>query len=169
MRLILIRVGGVIAVAMVIAAIVVLVVRHTSNPWVAGLVRIVGLNHAGNPPVSPASYDEVDRAVGCRSHLTTGEKDTVFEREYRDRSLTWTGQIAYIRADEIGLRLRPTSDAFELRVSLADRRASFRLALSDQANVRFVLRGRGDCGRPFVGDSGMFEAVDITRGPAFDN
>ena len=137
-----------------IAALLILALSRMAGPLVGRLERLTGLDNQPDLPVSTATYDEVDRAVGCRSGLSADEKDATFRRDYRDRWMNWGGEIAYIKSGEIDVRLRSTSDAFELQVFLADRRAAARKALTDQIKLQFVLRRRGDCGKPYQGDSG---------------
>lgn len=113
----------------------------------------VGIFYAAEgPPASSAGFAAVNRAVGCLSTRGAAGKDALFARRYRGRAMRWTGTIVFVRAEEIGLRLRPLSDGFELRARLADPKAAFSLNPGDRVALRFVLQTRGDCGTPFAGD-----------------
>jgi hypothetical protein len=165
MRFRIIRIGALFAGGLIGIAVLGFALLPMTSPWISRVARLVGFNNPARLPVSTATFDDVDRAVGCRSNLPQSEKEEAFRQQYENRWMNWDGEIVYVRAGQVGLRLRSTSDSYQLRISLDDRRASFRRALGDQARLRFVLRGRGDCRTPFEGDSGQFQGNLINGAP----
>jgi len=104
---------------------------------------------------SSASYAEVDREVGCSSKYSDDKKDDIFKSKYKNKRMTWSGEVVLAEADEASLNIdgKGTQD---LAVDFADSNAGYNLNKGDRISVSFVMRHMGGCFLPFSGDNASF-------------
>ena len=106
---------------------------------------------------SSASYEEVDSQVGCNSKYSDDKKDDIFNSKYKNKWMTWRGEVVLAEADEASLNIdgKGTQD---LSVDFANKSAGYNLKKGDVISVKFVMKYAGGCFLPFSGDN-----ASITR------
>lgn len=102
-------------------------------------------------PSSGASYEELNSEVGCDSKYSDDKKDDIFKLRYKNRWMTWSGEVVLAEADEASLNIdgKGTQD---LAVNFSDKKAGYNLTKGNVITVRFVMKHAGGCFLPFSGD-----------------
>ncbi|NCT79880.1 zinc ribbon domain-containing protein [Pseudomonas stutzeri] len=100
---------------------------------------------------SHASYDEVDRLVGCASTFSDDKKDDIFNDRFRNRWMTWSGRIELVEADSASLNI-DGQGLQDLSVDFQDKRAGYDLQKGQVITVRFLMKSAGGCFLPYSGE-----------------
>lgn len=101
-------------------------------------------------PESTATYAQVNAEVGCKSTYSDQKKDDIFNAEYKDRWMTWSGKVVLLESDQVSLNVDGIGTQ-DLQVDFADKNAGYDLAKGRQLTVRFLMKSAGGCFLPFGG------------------
>lgn len=101
-------------------------------------------------PESDATYAQVNAEVGCKSTYSDQKKDDIFNAEYKDRWMTWSGKVVLLDSDQVSLNVDGIGTQ-DLQVDFADKNAGYDLAKGRQLTVRFLMKSAGGCFLPFGG------------------
>ena len=105
-------------------------------------------------PNSSASYNELNTEVGCDSKYSKEKKKDIFESRYKNRWMTWTGEVLLPNAESVSLNLDGVGTQ-DLHVKFAGKNAGYNLIEGEFITVRFVMKYAGGCFLPFSGDSAV--------------
>jgi hypothetical protein len=106
---------------------------------------------ANQQPESTATYAQVNADVGCKSTYSDQKKDDIFKAKYKDRWMTWSGEVTLLESDEASLNVDHVGTQ-DLRVDFADKAAGYNLAKGSELKVRFLMKSAGGCFLPFGGE-----------------
>lgn len=101
-------------------------------------------------PESTATYSQVNAQVGCKSTYSDQKKDDIFNAQYKDHWMTWSGKIVLLESDSVSLNVDGIGTQ-DLQVDFADKNAGYDLAKGEQLKVRFLMKSAGGCFLPFGG------------------
>ncbi|HDS1772852.1 TPA: zinc ribbon domain-containing protein [Pseudomonas putida] len=101
-------------------------------------------------PESAATYSQVNAQVGCKSTYSDQKKDDIFNAQYKDHWMTWSGEIVLLESDQVSLNVDGIGTQ-DLQVDFADKNAGYDLAKGEQLKVRFLMKSAGGCFLPFGG------------------
>ena len=101
-------------------------------------------------PESTATYAQVNADVGCKSTYSDQKKDDIFDSEYKDRWMTWSGEVVLLESDQASLNVDGIGTQ-DLKVYFADEQAGYNLSKGSHLKVRFLMRSAGGCFLPFGG------------------
>jgi len=99
---------------------------------------------------STASYEEANSEVGCESKYSDDKKDDIFESKYKNKWMTWGGEIVLAEAGEVSLNL-DGGGIQDLAVDFANETDGYDLNIDDYLLVKFVMKRPGGCFLPFSG------------------
>ena len=99
---------------------------------------------------SDFTYPQVNAQVGCKSTYSDQKKDDIFNAQYKDHWMTWTGEIVLLESDQVSLNVDGIGTQ-DLQVDFADKNAGYDLAKGEQLKVRFLMKSAGGCFLPFGG------------------
>lgn len=125
-------------------------------------------------PVSNASYSELDSEIGCDSKYSDDKKEDIFNSQYKNHWMTWSGEVVLAEADNVSLDIdgKGTQD---LRVDFADKNAGYNLTKKNMIKVKFIMKTAGGCFLPFSGEHAVVSVAEhpqvptqITWTPSFD-
>jgi hypothetical protein len=51
-----------------------------------------------------ATYGQIENQIGCTSKATDAKKNVIFNRDYRDRWVTWTGVVEDVKGQQLWLK-----------------------------------------------------------------
>lgn len=102
-------------------------------------------------PVSDASFEEVERKVGCRSKYIDQKKYDIFTSRYKDHVMSWTGIVYSASEDSVSLDMN-SRGIHELYVKFTNPKEGYDILIGSSITVQFVLRTQGGCIFPFSGD-----------------
>ena len=105
---------------------------------------------SSNYSTSNASYEKLDSEVGCGSKYSKDKKSDIFNLRYKNRWMTWRGEIVLVEADSVSLNIdgKGTQD---LAVDFANKTAGYNLTKGTFVTVRFLMKSTGGCFLPFSG------------------
>ena len=101
-------------------------------------------------PESNATYAQVNGDIGCKSTYSDEKKDDIFKAKYKDRWLTWGGEVVLLESGEASLNVDHVGTQ-DLRVEFADKTAGYNLVKGSVLKVRFLMKSAGGCFLPFGG------------------
>ena len=102
-------------------------------------------------PESNATYAQVNADIGCKSTYSDEKKDDIFKAKYKDRWLTWSGEVVLLESGEASLNVDHVGTQ-DLRVEFADKTAGYNLVKGSELKVRFLMKRAGGCFLPFGGE-----------------
>jgi hypothetical protein len=103
---------------------------------------------------SRISYKELDAQVGCKSKYSDAKKEDIFNARYKNRWMTWRGEVLLADSDEASLNL-DGKGIQDLEIDFADKNAGYHLTKGQFITVRFVMKTAGGCFLPFTGDDAI--------------
>jgi hypothetical protein len=113
------------------------------------------------PPVSDATWRQVEESVGCDSKFTDEKQRDIFERDYKGRQVTWSGTATSI------------SGEFLAKESVGNEGGTFRVyglrddpSQGEAITIRFTLTGYGCPG--IDGRDGVIVARNAFTAPVSD-
>ncbi|WP_230387827.1 zinc ribbon domain-containing protein [Pseudomonas guariconensis] len=101
-------------------------------------------------PESNATYAQVNAEVGCKSTYSDQKKEDIFNAEYKDRWMTWSGEVVLLESDQASLNVDGVGTQ-DLKVYFADEQAGYNLSKGSHLKVRFLMKSAGGCFLPFSG------------------
>ena len=105
-------------------------------------------------PVSSATYQQLNCALGCDSKFSDDKKDDIFASDYKNHWMTWTGEIVLAEADEASLNL-DGAGIQDLKVYFNSPNAGYNLIIGDTITVKFLMKSSGGCFLSFSGDDAV--------------
>jgi hypothetical protein len=102
-------------------------------------------------PVSGASYGFLDSEIGCDSKYSEDKKEDIFNSQYKNHWMTWSGEVTLPEAGNVALNIdgKGTQD---LQVDFADKKAGYDLTEGNVITVKFIMKTAGGCFLPFSGE-----------------
>jgi hypothetical protein len=94
------------------------------------------------------------REVGCDSKYSDEKKKDVFESKYKNKWMTWGGEIVLVSSDSVSIKTVPAHFTQDLQVSFSNKSEGYSLQKGDKVNVKFVMKTAGGCILPFSGEEG---------------
>jgi hypothetical protein len=113
---------------------------------------------------SPATFDEVEQAVGCSNTLSDAKREDIFNRDYYGRTVTWSGTIV----DSIsGVIVVQPQNGTVGRVSVSlNEHGQRRVGLPITVRFRLIGRNNGTCtGYDFSGNDGVIISTNAFSVP----
>jgi len=105
----------------------------------------------GKYPDSEVSYDDVNSEVGCKSKYSDQKKDDLFDSDFKNRWMKWSGVVVLAGADKASLNIDGVGSQ-DLQVSFLDEGAGYNLKKGERIVVRFLMTSVGGCFLPFSGN-----------------
>jgi len=99
---------------------------------------------------SKASYAELERLVGCDSKYSKDRKIDIFEENYKNHWMTWSGKVVLPEEGETSLNVDRIGTQ-DLHVEFADGRTGYYLKEDQEITVKFVMKQLGGCWLPYIG------------------
>jgi len=100
---------------------------------------------------SNASYSEVNRETGCRSKYSDDKKENIFDSDYKDHRMEWSGKVISVSSKNVSLDINGNGKK-DLSVSaLNDSAGFYNTEKGEDVLVDFVMRISGNCSFPFYG------------------
>ena len=93
--------------------------------------------------------------TGCESRYSEDKKDDLFASNYEDRTMTVTGEVAYISGGQVGIKVLPSTLTYDVLIELSDANAAYDLEKEQRLSVSFKMRSAGGCFLPYSGDEGI--------------
>jgi rhodanese-related sulfurtransferase len=115
-------------------------------------------------PYSTASYEDLNIEVGCGGTYSDYMKDGFFKSRYKNHRMIWSGEVVFAKADKVSLNIDGKGTR-NLLVTLANKMAGFNLEKGNLVTVNFVMKKRGDCTQPFIGEKATIESAVGTSYP----
>lgn len=107
-------------------------------------------------PDSSATYNDVNSEVGCASKYSDQKKEDIFEGEFKNRWMVWTGVVVLADADDVSLNVDGIGTQ-DLQVDFLDKGAGYNLKKGQKVKVRFLMTSAGGCFLPFSGDYAVID------------
>ncbi|MBH8613017.1 SPOR domain-containing protein [Pseudomonas mohnii] len=107
-------------------------------------------------PDSSATYNDVNSEVGCASKYSDQKKEDIFESEFKNRWMVWTGVVVLADADDISLNVDGIGTQ-DLQVDFLDKGAGYNIKKGQKVKVRFLMTSAGGCFLPFSGDYAVID------------
>ena len=99
---------------------------------------------------SKVSYAEFERVVGCDSKNSNDRKKDIFEKNFKNHWMTWSGTA--ILPEEGATSLNVDRQGIQdLMVDFADGKTGYYLKEDQVITVKFVMKGLGGCFLPHTG------------------
>lgn len=125
---------------------------------IAGLLSILLVSLAGcsseeslvTYPDSVATYAELNNKVGCDSKFIEQKKEDIFNSNYLNHWMTWTGQVVVAALGDASLNL-DSKGIQDLHITFADRKGGYDLIQDESITVKFLMKSAGGCILPFEG------------------
>jgi uncharacterized protein YxeA len=107
---------------------------------------------------SNASYEELENTVGCDSKYSDDRKRDVFNNQYKNHWMIWTGEVVLVDADSVSLNIdgKGTQD---LSVDFASKGLGYNLLKGQVITVKFLMKSAGGCILPFGGEQAVILAL----------
>jgi len=96
------------------------------------------------------SYKELDAQVGCKSKYSDAKKEDIFNARYKNRWMTWRGEVVRADSDEASLNM-DGKGIQDLHIDFADKNAGYDLTIGQFITVRFLMKSAGGCFLPYRG------------------
>ena len=107
-------------------------------------------------PDSSATYNDVSSEVGCASKYSDQKKDDIFDSDFKNRWMVWTGIVVLADADDVSLNVDGIGTQ-DLQVDFLDKGAGYNLKKGQKVKVRFLMTSAGGCFLPFSGDYAVID------------
>ena len=104
-------------------------------------------------PSNSNDFKKTNRDIGCESKLNGNQKDDLWAQKYKNHWMTWTGAVIFADPKETSLQLDGTGGQ-DLEIIFADGHSGYDLEKGESATVKFVMKSKGDCTKPFSGEYG---------------
>jgi hypothetical protein len=102
-------------------------------------------------PTSSATYNELNKEVGCDSKYSDEKKTDIFNSKYKNHWMTWSGEILLLEADNAALNIDSVGIQ-DLQITFDDKKAGYDLKIGDTIKVKFVMKYAGGCFLAFSGE-----------------
>jgi hypothetical protein len=114
------------------------------------------------PPVSKATWREVEQAVGCDSKLTDEKKRDIFTRDYDGRQMTWSGSVKASYGEILSSDSKGNEGGTFRVYGLPD------LTEGEPVTIRFTLTGNDNDCLGFSGRDGVVLSHNAFKFPVSD-
>jgi len=109
-------------------------------------------------PVKAATNAEFMRMLaetGCNSKYSDGKKADLFDANYKNKSMTVTGEIATLSDNDTSLKVLSSTLTFDVIIGFADPKAGYDLEKGQRITVTFNVTSAGGCFLSYRGDHGV--------------
>jgi hypothetical protein len=112
-------------------------------------------------PVS-APYGLLASEVGCSNPRVLGEKQALFNQQYKDRDYVWRGTVLSSQPNRV--EVQPEGgDGRRVIIEMIEGQNELSTLQNATASIRFKLRTLGTCLLPFRGDQGLVVQIGERR------
>jgi hypothetical protein len=102
-----------------------------------------------------ATYGQIESELGCSSKATELKKDLIFNKNYRDRWVTWTGVVDDVKGNELWLKTPGSkSISSDFDVDMVAGTDLLQFDKGQMVKVRFQITDYMGCIMPLRGTSG---------------
>ncbi|WP_223532339.1 SPOR domain-containing protein [Pseudomonas sp. GL-RE-20] len=105
---------------------------------------------------SNATYNDVNSEVGCASKYSDQKKDDIFDSNFKNRWMVWSGIVVLADADDVSLNVDGIGTQ-DLQVDFLEKGAGYNLKKGQKIKVRFLMTNAGGCFLPFSGDYAVID------------
>ncbi len=135
-----------------IAVLALMIFSATASAESSTLYKMFGgKKDATEYPASSAGYKQVNSQVGCDSKYSDNKKEDIFNSQYKDHWMTWSGVVVLADSDNASLNIDGVGTQ-DLQVDFKDKKAGYDLQVEDRIKVKFLMSSAGGCFLPFTGE-----------------
>jgi hypothetical protein len=91
--------------------------------------------------------------TGCKSQYDDETKANLYTTNYENRTMTVTGEVTYIKGDNVGLKILPTTITNDILIMLAD---PWTVIEGQHITVSFMVSSQGGCFLSYSGEYGTY-------------
>lgn len=114
-------------------------------------------------PSNSHDFKKTNSDVGCDSKLNDNQKDNLWAQKYENHWMTWTGAVMFADPKETSLQLDGVGGQ-DLEIIFADGHSGYDLEKGESATVKFVMKSKGNCTKPFSGEHGRIVRKSYKNG-----
>jgi hypothetical protein len=108
-----------------------------------------------NGPV--VSAKDMINETGCASKASDEKKADIFKAKYKSHRVIATGEIALLDNGQLNLKLLASTLTFDVRIEMADKRATYDLQKGSTVTVEFTATDQGGCVLAHSGNDGVLK------------
>lgn len=97
-----------------------------------------------------ASYEEVEREVGCKSKYSKAKKKDIFESRYKNTWMVWSGTVVLPDSNKTSLNVDGVGTQ-DLVVKFKQAGAGYDLMQDQAITIKFLMDSVGGCFLPHSG------------------
>jgi hypothetical protein len=110
---------------------------------------------AGDDSTTSATYGQIENQIGCTSKATDAKKTMIFNRDYRDRWVTWTGIVTDVKGQQLWLKTPGSSSiGSDFDVDMDSGIDLLQFDKGQTVKVRFQITDYMGCILPLRGTNG---------------
>jgi hypothetical protein len=90
--------------------------------------------------------------TGCNSPYSDERKADIFAQNYKNHTMTVTGEISVLENGRVALKVLPSTLTLDVSAAFADDHAGYNLTKNSRITIRFRVTDQGGCILPYYGD-----------------